>query len=84
MRSFLSILALMFHLSPHALRGDEGDYRLQINDMISMTVYQEDDLTTVARVMKSGKVSFPLVDMLHGTGMDVLQSRGQKALIIYR
>lgn len=38
-----------------------ASYTLRNNDKIRMAVYQEDELFTEARIMKSGKVSFPLI-----------------------
>jgi protein involved in polysaccharide export with SLBB domain len=39
-------------------------YRLSPNDVIKMKVFQEDDLTTEARIGKDGTVTFPLVGVI--------------------
>lgn len=38
-----------------------GDTLLHRNDLIRITVFQEDDLTTETRISKSGSVIFPLI-----------------------
>lgn len=39
----------------------EETYQLSAKDMVRVTVFQEDDLTTFARVGKDGTISFPLI-----------------------
>ena len=38
-----------------------GDTMLHRNDLIRITVFQEDDLTTETRISKSGSIIFPLI-----------------------
>ncbi|BDS07616.1 hypothetical protein NT6N_26560 [Oceaniferula spumae] len=48
-----------------------AEYRLQQTDVIRMTIYQEDDMTTEALIGKSGSVSFPLIGPVEVKGLTV-------------
>ncbi len=48
-----------------------GNYLLKNNDLIRITVFQEDDLTTESRISKTGYITFPLLGLLHLEGMTV-------------
>ncbi len=41
--------------------GGENNYVLSPNDLIKLTVFQENDLETTVRISKDGSVTFPLV-----------------------
>ncbi len=47
---------------------------LQNNDLIRITVFQEDDLLTEARISKTGYIIFPLLGSLHLSGLTVDQA----------
>jgi polysaccharide export outer membrane protein len=48
-----------------------GSYSLQSNDLIRITVFQEDDLTTETRISKSGSIRFPLIGSVTLRGKSV-------------
>ncbi len=48
-----------------------GDTLLHRNDMIRITVFQEDDLTTETRISKSGSIIFPLIGEVQMDGRTV-------------
>jgi polysaccharide export outer membrane protein len=41
--------------------GSESNYVLSANDLVKLTVFQENDLETTVRVSKDGTVTFPLI-----------------------
>lgn len=51
-------------------------YRLSPNDVIKMKVFQEDDLTTEARIGKDGTVTIPLVGVVTLGGRTVEEATG--------
>jgi len=58
-------------------------YHLQQTDVIRMTVYQEDDMTTEAQISKSGTVSFPLIGSVMLKGLTVREAE-QKVTELYK
>lgn len=57
------------------------DYKLQKDDALRMTVYQEVDLATETQIGKSGSVSFPLIGNIKVIGLTIKEAEGQiKAL----
>ncbi len=48
-----------------------GDTLLHRNDLVRITVFQEDDLTTETRISKSGTIIFPLIGPVHMDGRTV-------------
>lgn len=53
-------------------------YRLTVTDRIRITIFQEDDLTEIARVDARGNVNLKLVGDLHVAGLTI--SEAQKAI----
>lgn len=49
------------------------EYRLQPEDVLHITVYEEPDLTTRVRVTGSGEINFPLLGRIAVTGLSVLE-----------
>jgi polysaccharide export outer membrane protein len=49
----------------------DGSYRLRANDLLRITVFQEDDLTTETRISKSGSINFPLIGAVRVEGRSV-------------
>jgi polysaccharide export outer membrane protein len=49
----------------------DGSYRLRANDLLRITVFQEDDLTTETRISKSGSINFPLIGSVRVEGRTV-------------
>lgn len=69
MRIIISIVLLIFLVSP-AFAGDEvPEYRLQVGDQIRFLVWGESGLGTTTQVLTDGSVSFPLVGRLLVVGM---------------
>jgi polysaccharide export outer membrane protein len=52
-----------------------SSYLLQNNDLIRITVFQEDDLTTETRISKSGTIMFPLLGSLQLAGKTVADAQ---------
>jgi protein involved in polysaccharide export with SLBB domain len=74
------ILALGFMLlasSPtllHAQAGGEANEVLKVNDEVRVTVYKEDDMTTEARISKTGDIALPLLGNVHIAGETVAEA----------
>ncbi len=49
----------------------DGSYLLRANDLVRITVYGEDDLTTETRISKSGSLNFPLIGQVSMSGRSV-------------
>ena len=49
--------------------GLKGDYKIGIQDRLSISVWGEDDLKMTVRVRPDGKITFPLVNDLKAAGM---------------
>ncbi|MBZ0280925.1 MAG: polysaccharide export protein [Anaerolineae bacterium] len=54
------LVTLSVLCSPAAAQG--GNYRIQAEDVLKITVYEHDDLETRARVSSNGEISFPLLE----------------------
>lgn len=52
-------------------------YTVQPEDILQITVYQEPDLTTKARVLSNGEITFPLLGRVTVTGLTVTQVQEQ-------
>lgn len=57
--------------SPGDKSAVSSNYLLQNNDLIRITVFQEDDMTTETRISKTGTIMFPLLGALHLSGKTV-------------
>jgi polysaccharide export outer membrane protein len=44
--------------------AQQTNYRLSANDLLSIAVFQEDDLTTTVRISKDGTINFPLIGIV--------------------
>jgi protein involved in polysaccharide export with SLBB domain len=60
-------------ITPVGSSAPDG-YKLQNNDLVLITVFQEDDLTTQTRISKNGAISFPLLDSVEIGGLTVPQA----------
>jgi len=52
----------------------DPSYVLQPKDYIQITVYQEDNLTTVTRISAAGQITFPLIGQIQLGGLTVAQA----------
>jgi protein involved in polysaccharide export with SLBB domain len=52
----------------------DGSYRLALHDVVKVTVYQQDDLTTTARIGEDGSIQFPLIGGVDIGGKTVRQA----------
>lgn len=57
--------------APELQRGAPGDTLLRNNDLVRITVFQEDDLLTETRISKTGYINFPLLGALELAGKTV-------------
>ena len=67
-------LILLLALSAAAAHGagkEDTSYVLRPNDTISLTVYQEPDLSLKVRILKTGEASFPLIGEVAVGGLSV-------------
>ena len=60
------------------VQGTTSNYRITANDVVKVTVFQEDDLETVARVAQDGKVSIPYIGSVDLAGRTT--SEGAKSI----
>jgi len=84
--AFAASLILLAGLSPipalGQAAGDEvatGNYRLAVNDLVNVKVFQEDDLTTSARIAADGTISFPLLGTVRLAGQTAQDAARQIA-----
>lgn len=54
-------------------------YRIGAGDLIAISVYQEEDLSTTVRVSETGAISFPLVGTIRIGGMSAQQATNEIA-----
>lgn len=62
---------------PSALESREASYVLKADDTLEMTVFEEADLTTKTRILKTGEAVFPLIGSVSvaGSTLDVATRR---------
>ena len=68
----IGLLALLLPFG--GVQGDENtrkDYVLKVGDRIALRVFNEPDLDTDTRVLKTGEVSIPLLGSVRIEGMTV-------------
>jgi protein involved in polysaccharide export with SLBB domain len=64
-------LFIVAFFSQMPLRAQQGNYLLGPNDLVSVTVFQEDDLATRARVGNDGTITVPLIGSVRIGGKSV-------------
>jgi len=65
---FLAVLLTVSFLSPVESQ-DEIEYRLNNNDLITISVYEEPDLNKTVRVDTNGTISYPLLGIIKAQGL---------------
>ena len=70
LKQLLTLLLTIGILASPAF-AQSGNYRIQPEDVLSITVYEHDDLKTKARVNTNGQISFPLLDKVEVAGLTV-------------
>ena len=79
------LLASLFAQAEDAVPLEEGRevYRLQRNDSISVTMFQEEGMSRSALIGKSGSISFPLIGSVDLVGLTVPELE-QKLVDLYK
>lgn len=77
----LGLIALLFFsCASHAANGDSSDYRLGTGDIISITVYDEKDLTLdKVKVGEAPTISYPMLGAIKVKGLTLLQVQKEVA-----
>ncbi len=70
MKSVLTLFFIAF-VAVMAQGAQELDYHLQPEDILSITVHEQPDLTTRVRITSEGKISFPLLGKIKAAGLTV-------------
>jgi len=68
-RAVVTWMLFSFFPFPGWTAEETREHQLQPNDLIRITVYQEDDLKTETRISKSGDITFPLLGTIKLAGM---------------
>lgn len=78
MRSLFPLFVLLVACLPGIMRvparagGVESNYVLTPNDLVRISVFQEEDMTTEARIASDGTVTFPLIGVVRLGGKTVI------------
>jgi polysaccharide export outer membrane protein len=78
----------VFGQAASSASSDSGNDILKVNDLVHVTVFKEDDMTTEARVSKAGTITLPLIGAVHVEGKTIsdavsdIRSRLDKDYII--
>lgn len=59
---------------PSVLQAVSPSYKIGIGDVVAISVYQEDDLTTSARVGEGGLIAFPLLGSIKVGGLSISEA----------
>ncbi len=59
-----------------------GEYAVQPDDVLQITVFEEPDLTTKARVSRDGEITFPLLGQVQVAGLTVAQTQEKLARLL--
>lgn len=73
LRTSLSMIVLCFITTAIVapVRAQEPDYRLQPEDVLVITVYEQPDLKTKTRISSTGEIAFPLLGKIEVGGLTV-------------
>jgi polysaccharide biosynthesis/export protein len=61
--------------APAPVEARDNTYVLRPNDMIRLEVFQEPDLSTSVRILKTGQAAFPLIGAIEVSGLSVEAAR---------
>lgn len=81
MKSVLTLFLIAF-MAVMAPGAQEPDYHLQPEDILSITVYEQSDLTTRVRITSEGKISFPLLGKVKAAGLTVSELKDKIAELL--
>ena len=76
----LIIIFLLIILIPHAIYAQE--YKVEAGDVLIVTVYEQADLTTKARVSSKGEITFPLLGTVEVKALSVDEIEKKIALLL--
>ncbi|NQT32760.1 MAG: polysaccharide biosynthesis/export family protein [Candidatus Omnitrophica bacterium] len=72
LKVFIVSLVMISCISFFAAAND-GDYRLQPEDVLHISVYEQPDLDTRTRISSTGDIAFPLLGKLNIAGLTVIE-----------
>jgi len=75
--SSLAVLFFITALAVMPLGAQEPDYLLQPEDVVQITVYEQPDLDTTARISSTGEIAFPLLGKIKAAGLAVAELRNK-------
>ena len=70
----LACISTMQAADAHAPDSQAPAYRIRVTDQIRITIFQEDDLSTICRVDSKGTVNLPLVGEIRVSGQTLSQA----------
>ncbi len=81
MKLKLSLILLVLFFTTAATimpaEAQELDYRLQPEDVLRITVYEQPDLDTTARISSTGEIAFPLLGKVKTAGLTVSELKDE-------
>ena len=69
-----AIIALVLSFSYAIAHAEGEEYKIETGDVLTITVYEQPDLTTKARVGPKGDITFPLLGNVDLTGLTVSET----------
>jgi len=64
-------------------KAQEPDYHLQPEDILFITVYEQPDLETTARISSTGEISFPLLGKVETAGLTVSELKDKIEKLLF-
>jgi len=69
-----AVIALVLSLGCAIAHAEGEEYKVETGDVLTITVYEQPDLTTKARVGPKGDITFPLLGNVNLTGLTVSET----------
>ncbi|MBU1911930.1 MAG: polysaccharide export protein [Candidatus Omnitrophica bacterium] len=69
-----TVIALVLSLGCAIAHTEGEEYKIETGDVLTITVYEQPDLTTKARVGPRGEITFPLLGNVDLTGLTVSET----------